>query len=58
MLINNYILENWCVSNTTDYVSQVETQSWQICQIYLNTVNVLFVKTLHEKEINAFININ
>ena len=49
ILINNYILENWYVSYTTDNLSQIETQNWQICQIYVNVVNiVLFAKTSKE----------
>ena len=40
VLINNYILENVCVSWITDNLSEIETQSWQICQRV-----VLFVKT-------------
>ena len=40
MLINNNILENVCGSWITDNLSQIETQSWQICQRV-----VLFVKT-------------
>ena len=33
MLINNGIIETKCVPHTTDNLSQIETQNWQICQI-------------------------
>ena len=45
MPINNYTLENWSVPYTTDNLSGIETQNWQICHI-CNIVKVaLFVKT-------------
>ena len=46
ILINSYIIENYCVPNTTDNPFQTEAQIRRICQIHVDiAIVVLFTKT-------------
>ena len=47
MLINNCAIENWCVPHTTDNLSQIRMQSWQIWQTYQNGQCCVICKNFH-----------